>query len=168
MSFKPTLACDAPKNITFPVFASPKLDGIRCSIVHGKALSRTLKEIPNRVIFDSLSKTEYTGLDGELIVGSPTTEDVYRNTVSGVMSHDGNPEFTYHVFDLHNARGGWHARYQALYESFNGGGIIQPLQHEFIERADDLDAYEAEQLAAGYEGLILRKPDAPYKFGRLS
>ncbi len=32
--------------------------------------------------------------------------------------------------------------------------------------ADKLDAYEARQLEKGYEGLILRSPDSPYKYGR--
>lgn len=74
-TFKPTLAVNADfTKIQYPVYASPKLDGIRCSIVDGKALSRTLKQIPNKHIFNQLSTTDLNGLDGELIIGSPTSK----------------------------------------------------------------------------------------------
>lgn len=166
MTFKPTLACEADlSNLKFPLFASPKLDGIRCSIVGGKALTRTLKEVPNRDVFSYLSLDAWTGLDGELIVGDPTDPDVYRNTVSGIMSRDGMPGFNYYVFDNHTAQGGWQQRFEALQE-FVGPETIQVLEHEIILNHDDLIAYESARVDEGYEGVILRHPDAPYKFGR--
>ena len=74
MNFKPTLAIAADfKKLVYPVYASPKLDGIRCSIVDGKALSRSLKAIPNAHISRLLSCPELDGLDGELIIGEPTS-----------------------------------------------------------------------------------------------
>src|SRR6201984_1758025 len=100
-AFKPMLAGKLdPAKLQFPVIIQPKLDGIRATVVGGKLLTRTLKEVPNRHIFNLLSKSEYEGLDGELIVGSPVADDCYRTTVSGVMSSDGEPDFTYNVFDL--------------------------------------------------------------------
>ena len=39
-AFKPTLAVNADfAKIVYPVYASPKLDGIRCSVVNGQALT---------------------------------------------------------------------------------------------------------------------------------
>lgn len=161
------LAAEAePDKLRFPLFASPKLDGIRCAVVGGKALTRTLKEVPNRTVFNNLSQAQLTGLDGELIVGDPTADDVYRNTVSGVMSRDGNPEFTYYVFDLHDGDGHWHQRFQTLYEGFADRTAIQVLPHAFIRDHDELLEYEQKHIELGYEGVILRDPKAPYKHGR--
>lgn len=167
MTFKPMLASEADlANLQFPLFASPKLDGIRCSIVKGRALTRTLKEVPNRIIFEYLSKNDFTGLDGELIVGPPNAKDVYRTTVSGVMRRDGNPEFTYHVFDMFDAPSGWAGRFQELEAQFDSHRIITPVAHEFITNMDDLLTYESAALDRGYEGLMLRKPNGHYKLGR--
>lgn len=167
MTFRPMLACEADlTNLSFPVFASPKLDGIRASVVGGKLLTRSLKEVPNRVVFDYFSKTALEGLDGELIVGDPTAADVYRNTVSGIMSRDGNPEFTYYAFDIHNAKTEFSRRLEMLYESFDGLTVVQILPQVLISNADDLLSYEAYIVNSGYEGVILRAPSSPYKYGR--
>jgi DNA ligase-1 len=167
MTFKPTLACEADlENLKFPLFASPKLDGIRCSIVNGKALTRTLKEVPNRTVFNNLSNPSLSGLDGELIVGPPNASDVYRTTVSGIMSRDDNPDYAYYVFDYFRDESGWWKRFQALQDQFSSGGTIKILQHEHISNMDDLLVYENRAVNEGYEGVILRHPNAPYKFGR--
>lgn len=165
--FKPTLACEADLDkLKFPLFASPKLDGIRCSIVGGKALTRTLKDIPSKYVSRLLSSKAFNGLDGELIVGEPTAEDVYRKTVSGVMSHDEEPAFVYYVFDKHDAPGGWAHRVADLQDIANKHAFVRVLEHELVMGMDDLLAYETRHVELGYEGVILRKGTAPYKFGR--
>jgi DNA ligase-1 len=40
------------------------------------------------------------------------------------------------------------------------------LEQNLLKHEDDMLAYEAEKVAEGYEGIILRSPEAPYKFGR--
>ena len=47
---KPMLAskCENPHLLPFPVLATPKLDGIRCLKIGGKALTRSFKPISNR------------------------------------------------------------------------------------------------------------------------
>src|SRR5258707_792756 len=111
--FKPMLAGDAPKDITFPVMASAKLDGIRCIVVNGVALSRSFKPIPNKHVQKILAEG-FDGLDGELIVGEPGAPDVYSKTNSAVMSQDGTPDFTFYVFD--NIYGGDDTTYKDRYK----------------------------------------------------
>ena len=82
-----------------PVLVSQKLDGIRCLIIDGVAVSRNLKPIRNEFVQSVIGTPKYNGLDGELIVGATFAKDCYRVTNSGVMSKDGEPDFTYHVFD---------------------------------------------------------------------
>lgn len=169
-TFKPTLAVNADfAKIQYPVYASPKLDGIRCSIVGGKALSRTLKNIPNKAIFEWLSDESLEGLDGELIAGSPVSPTVYNETVSQVMSHDkGMLGVAYYVFDLHNHPGDFAARNLALRKHAHPTGHLPiiHLEQKWIANEDDMLAYEATKVEEGYEGIILRSPTAPYKFGR--
>jgi DNA ligase 1 len=174
MSFKPTLAVAADlKAIKYPVYASPKLDGIRCSIVNGKALSRTLKPIPNKHIYGQLSSPKLEGLDGELIVGSPTSATVYNKTVSQVMAHDkSHANVAYYVFDMHDIpEATYRHRLDCLMNeiSFFRNECVIPIQlleQILVRNESDLLEYEDAKVDQGYEGLILRSPEAPYKFGR--
>ena len=149
----------------FPILASPKLDGIRCLQDQGKALSRSLKEIPNRHIQEVLSHPSLQGLDGELIVGDPTDERCFNTTTSAVMSKAGMPNFNYHVFDLHDSKEPFHVRLAGL-QRFTGVGVIRLVPHFLVETAEELLNLEQTFLARGYEGLMVRDPDGAYKYGR--
>src|SRR5688572_14503491 len=114
--FKPMLAATIKdiKELTFPLLASPKLDGIRCVILNGKAVTRNLKPIPNDFIRNFLeSHPELDGLDGELMLNDPPAPKKieieegeggldFNHVQSAVMSSDGEPDFYYAVFDYHN------------------------------------------------------------------
>src|SRR5690606_22412947 len=69
MTFRPMLAVEASiEDIRFPVLASPKLDGIRATMVDGKALTRSLKPIPNHHVRMWLEANCPNGWDGELML----------------------------------------------------------------------------------------------------
>ena len=91
-AFKPLLAekCLDINQVLFPVYASPKLDGIRNVIYHRAALTRSLKPIPNHHVREFLESYANTidGLDGELIVGQDNAPDVYTKSIKGIMAHD--------------------------------------------------------------------------------
>lgn len=168
--FKPMLASPADiDNLRYPLYASPKLDGIRASCVDGRLLSRSLKEIPSRHIYNMFNQAKFTGLDGELIVGPPTSKTCYRDTVSGVMADDKVPDFKWYVFDLWNApQTPFLTRKARLVDLANRltHKHIEVVQHTCIEDRSQLDQYEAEQIALGYEGVMLNCGEAAYKFGR--
>lgn len=180
MPFRPLLAADATDaDIRYPVLASPKIDGIRCLIVNGQALTRSLKPIPNLFIRRMLEKYAPNGADGEIVVG-----DSFNSTTSAVMSRDGEPVFTYFIFDdcmeyyrdrafrvrMHDMDSfltkckmqcaGWQVREGAA------GCSIQFLQHNFIETAEEMQAYYVKCLTEGYEGVMIRDPLGVYKHGR--
>lgn len=168
MTFKPTLAGKADLDaLTYPLYASPKLDGIRATVVNGKLLSRTLKPIPNAYIRSLLENSKFEGLDGELIVGDPTAPDVYTQSVSGVMRRDGTPDFTFYVFDTWGAGSSFRVRLGELRRrEWPAAERVRLLEQVHIGARGLLDEYEAECVGDGYEGVILRSPYAPYKFGR--
>lgn len=170
--FKPMLAKDADLDKwEFPLVAQEKLDGIRCVIVDGKPVSRTLKPIPNKEIAAALTNPAFEGLDGEIIVGDPTADGCMQATSSFVMAPNKTGEaWAFYVFDKWNQDGPFWVRYGEAEKIVNTVTWTDlPLfmvNSRNIFTLDDLDAYEAQLLAAGHEGVILRVPDAPYKFGR--
>lgn len=167
--FKPMLAKDADlAKISFPLVVQPKLDGIRASVVNGRLLTRTLKEVPNREIFEALSQPQFEGLDGELIVGSPTAPDCYRKTASFAMSASKTGEdWAFHVFDRWNEPGGFWTRYVKSMDSvLDADEHVKHVPSRDVRDADSLERIEAEFIEQGHEGVIARVPDAPYKFGR--
>lgn len=164
------LACSAPKNLDtlpYPLLASVKLDGIRCIIKDGIALSRTLRPIRNYYIQSILGRPEYNGLDGELIVGDPTAPDCMRRTNSGVMSIEGTPNFKYYVFDFWDRPGcQYREAYLTLLVRRCNTVYMRILPQVYLKNTSEVEKYENDSIMLGYEGLILRRPDAPYKFGR--
>lgn len=169
-TFKPMLAKDmVPAKLKFPVAVQAKIDGIRCVIKDGKALTRTLKEVPNREIFEYLSRPEFEGLDGELVVGSPTADDCYNTTVRYVMTptKKTGQEWTYYVFDKHDHPGTFSERYEELSEpGFISDLRIATLTSNVANDMGELKDLEAAYVDLGYEGIIVRNPDALYKYGR--
>ena len=74
--------------------ATQKLDGIRALMIDGKLVSRTFKPIRNKYIREMLEAVLPDGADGEIVCPG-----AFQATSSGVMSADGEPEFTYFMFD---------------------------------------------------------------------
>lgn len=160
--FRPMLATDADLDkLRFPLLASAKLDGVRAVVRDGVVFSRSNKPIPNAHVQKLFGK--YTHFDGELIVGDPTSKTCYRDTVSGVMSVDGEPDVKLYVFD--------HVGEPSHLYNFRAERLTESkhvIVHEQVMclTLEDILQYEEECLGEGYEGLILRDPNAPYKQGR--
>lgn len=162
---KPMLACEANlKSLKFPCIASPKLDGVRALVRDGVVLSRSLKPIPNRHVQLLFGRPELEGLDGELIFGDPTHPEVYRNTVSAVMSIEGQPDVSFYVFDKWNRDYPYSEVWHHLV--YHMSTVLIPVVGREINSMEELDDCEALYLANGYEGVMLRDPQSPYKFGR--
>jgi DNA ligase-1 len=151
---------------TFPCLVGPKLDGVRCEIgADGVAYSRKLKPIPNRHVQKLFGKKKFAGLDGELTVGPANGKDVFRDTMSGVMSEDGEPDVRFNVFDNFLAQGGFTPRLLSARNHIGHDGICI-VQHHTAGHQEDLQFWEAQYLSEGYEGLMIRSLEGPYKFGR--
>lgn len=164
--FRPLLAATATEDtIKTPCIISPKLDGIRCLGFDNKAMSRSLKGIPNRYVQSIFASGLFNGLDGELIVGPPNAPDVYRRTNSAVMSVEGEPDFTYYVFDRTDMPG---YRFDERYARLRG--FVAPrtkvLIHVEAKTLRDVLATEQLWLGDGYEGVMGRSPGGLYKLGR--
>lgn len=163
---KPMLAgkCSDTTKLRYPVICSPKIDGIRALKIDGKILSRSFKSIPNDHIRTTLEAMLPEGADGEIIAGT-----TFQAVTSAVMGHEGTPAFTFWQFDHVSAAGlsePYHAR---LARMANLGCFVGPVRlvpTQTINSDDELMAYEAKCLAEGWEGVMIRDPNGPYKCGR--
>jgi len=170
MTFRPLLAATIKNHsdlhlLTYPMIASPKLDGIRV-LIHPELgpVTRKLKPVPNRFVRSVLDHLAPKGLDGEITVGSATAKDVFNVTSSAVMSHDGEPEFTFHVFDdFTNPELSYKDRLLSIKTKNH---TVMQLEHRLVHDAEQVLALEHEWLELGYEGVMLRSPAGRYKFNR--
>jgi DNA ligase-1 len=168
--FKPQLAIEHTKVKTQPCdrYMSEKLDGIRCIIFGGVAYSRSLKRIPNLSVqaYVQYHAEAMEGMDGELIVGDKNAPDVFNQSTSGVMRIEGEPNFTFWVFDRYHPTQTWLERYRRLQNLAFTPARVQLLKHHPVTEDADIDDFEAEMLAQGAEGIMLRDENAKYKCGR--
>lgn len=163
--FRPLLASNLEdtSSLKFPVMVSPKLDGIRCVIQFGEALTRTLLPIPNKYIRAQLANLP--PFDGELVVGDPARPDTWNTSTTAIMSHEGEPAFTFHVFDYINSSMRFLDRLEFVKRRAPMYGLL-PVGHYWVRSESELISYESQFVNQGYEGLMLRDPDGRYKFGR--
>lgn len=160
--------------LMYPLMASPKLDGIRC-ILHPTlgAVSRTLKPIPNNHIRGRLDRLQAYCLDGEIMTFTDGEMDDFNTVQSKVMSQDGEPDFRLLVFDTFlNADDTFVRRYTQVEEwvkqadKYAATDCLELVPHVYLSNRDELDAYEALMVEAGYEGIMVRRDDGHYKQGR--
>jgi len=173
MAVKPMLASavEDTSTLSYPLLASPKLDGIRCLIFGGIAMSRSMKPIPNKHVQRVLrSVLDWEGFDGGLIVGSPMAKDCFQRTTQGVMSVEGEPDFIFHVFDrwrvLDGKKDPFRYRHRLVESIVRGSKYCKIVKHVNIMTEEALLGYEVTILSAGFEGVMLRDPEGEYKQGR--
>jgi DNA ligase-1 len=169
--FSPMLATqiDDLSKLSYPLYVSKKLDGIRATIFNGVAYSRSLKLIPNLSIqkWAKENAQNLEGLDGEFINGSPTSETVFRDTTSFVMSIDKVEEFQFFAFDRVNITSTAQERQEAL-EALPLIPRVVVLKQTVVRSEVELEAYRTKAVEEGYEGAMVKKMTGKYKFGRSS
>lgn len=154
--------------VQYPVVASPKLDGWRCYHNNGP---RTRKGflIPNLHTRALLMSESLAGLDGELIAGSPTDPNAMQKAQSAFASQDGEPDFTWYVFDdwQRADAGYWEAwKDMIVHRQHKLPEFITILPQALVSGPAALEDFSSNCKAEGYEGAIIRSPNSPYKYGR--
>ena len=170
-NIRPLLSCEVPLDkVKFPIYISTKFDGIRALVIDGVVYSRSLKPIRNKHVQKLFGKPEYNGFDGELIVGDIYAKDVFQKTTSGVMSEDGTPEVRFYVFDLWNMPDeDYESRQRVLQDLLLQDSTMSCVVYTTIHKCqtvEDLEFFLNHEKNVGGEGLIGRKPDGVYKYGR--
>jgi DNA ligase-1 len=162
--------------IAFPLLASPKIDGIRFTVIGTQAQSRSGRTLPNYHFQKMFFSGAFNGLDGEVIVGfdpactNTTGGTLFNRTQSAIMTAGGTPEISLHIFDdIMDPNAPFETRTHSAMkriEKLMDPDVFRYVKHARLNTPEEVVAYEEEALLAGYEGIVLRSPNAPYKFGR--
>lgn len=173
---KPMLAASLENidSIKFPVYVTPKLDGIRCLKIDGNIVSRSFKPIRNAELAAAVKDLLPDGSDGELIMGG-----TFQNTTSMVMSAKkmiGTEKAYFYWFDyvLGDNKKPYLERIDDMkkfveeHPSILEASPVKivPLVPTEINTVEGLMKYESEVLEQGFEGVMIRSATGPYKFGR--
>ena len=163
--FRPTLAFRVTDTeaLPYPLWASPKIDGIRC-VFFDRAYSRTLRPIRNKFVQRELGilQNYLWGMDGELTCGAN-----FQDVSSGIMSENGEPNFTFHVFDIHSPGIAYVTRQSYLTRQISLNWCrVKHHETAFIDSPQALVEYEVQCLQRGFEGVMVRSSIGFYKYGR--
>lgn len=159
----------------------PKLDGMRMIYTYNYPLTRTGKSIalPEFMLDElnevckNLNPMKVCSLDGELL-----HKNGFRDTVSTarklVPVEEQWRDMKFHIFDWYYPNASTPASFQTRFNKLVDRIDLAEYKHidivmPYFPRIDKtMDPSTALRIAenAGYEGLILRNPDAPYEFGR--
>jgi len=162
------------EDVVLPCDASPKIDGYRCIISGGVAYTAALKPHGNLFVqkWARENAEALEGLDGELVVGAVNDPNVFENTGGAIRRKDGEPDFTFWVFDcLHNPDAPFWVRqddlrilrHTARYEAAQRIRIVPTHR---IHTRSELQAIVRHHVTEGFEGTMVRHDKGPYKFGR--
>lgn len=161
------------KDIVFPCFVQPKLDGTRCVALPGKGLfSRNKKAYPHlehiRRVVDCLPPTMV--LDGELYSDELTFQEIVGLVKSETVTEEQvewAKKIRLYVYDL-VCDLPYHQRWMNLQLLFRRlgsgkGNALVLVETERCENEEAMKAKHADYMAQGYEGVMLRNREGLYR-----
>lgn len=158
--------------LSYPLYVSPKIDGVRAIVWEGRVYSRSGKLIPNDQVQEQFGHHSLNGIEGELVVGEPNATDVFRETMSMVMSERASSEdLRFYAFDrvdddvcdFETRDDELYQLHEAVWETFPG---LFKIGTWSVYTQSALVAKHKDILELGYEGTMVKNPKAFYKHGR--
>lgn len=171
------------EDIKWPMFASTKMDGIRCLVVDGELYTRQGKVVPNRRLHDlfeplkRFSSEKQKVFDGEIW----TPEVTFQAIMSLVTSQDkAIPDINlkYHCFDcisndvwVNELEPVFRLRHSSLIMSGPTSErelipIVSVVAQRELTSWEESEALLDSVLTNGGEGLMIRSAEGSYKHGR--
>lgn len=169
---KPMLAVKAElEKIKYPVYATPKLDGIRCLIDEGRILSRNFKPIPSLDFNNMMEQYLDYNLDGEILILDEDDNILEFNTIQSYVMADNKPlpdgwRYVYYCFDIVEDKNKTYLSRMDDLENLNVDSNIVKLSPMLVNNEQDMLDLFGQYIEMGYEGIMLRSGDSPYKEGR--
>jgi len=176
---KPILAEDANlEKLVFPYMAFPKIDGVRGTNPFGDLTARSGKPFKNVFNTEFFSRSDFVGFDGEMVVDRITGDGIANETTSALNTIKGTVPTRWCLFDYVidgvNNEDPFQDRYDTLIQRVTGLFEQSPelnqrlwvIPCQWVNSLEEFEAYEELKVAQGFEGVILRDPQAGYKYGR--
>jgi DNA ligase-1 len=146
----------AHEPLVFPVYVQPKLDGIRCLVYEKNG--ETVFQSRNHTFFQSFPHIHAIPgvvLDGELY--SNTLEFQEITSMVRKKNHPNLSQLEYHVYDM-IGEGTFEERRKRLQ-----GLQIKSVETKLVKSVDEIEAYHADCVTRGYEGIMIRTPGGLYR-----
>ena len=177
LTYFPMLAVEYSNKIeNYPLYAQPKLDGVRCIIF--KHNNEIVFQSRNNTIFQPFShliqelkslflKNPNIILDGELY-----NHDLGFQKITSIVRKKYHPEINkleYHIYDLIDTTKTYEQRYKLLTDFFeyfqyiNSGKSLFLVSTTLIHSNEQMKHLHNQFIEEGYEGIMLRNPSGLYK-----
>lgn len=163
--FLPMLAMDynkQAKDIKFPCYVQPKIDGARAIYKDGIFYSRTGKPFPD---IPHLSK-ELSDLDCNIVLdGELYSYNLSFQELIGAIKNNNSQKkgLVYIVYDLINLVLPYKERWDILKKELSNSQFIKLILTEKAESNEDIYKSHAKYVKDGYEGVMIRNIDGLYK-----
>lgn len=161
-----------PKYLRYPLYVLPKFNGFRGYIEDGVVYTASNKPFKNGRLQARYRDGFYNNLDGEFVVGDPADgHNSLEKTSSVVTSQKLIDDLSFYVFDhIGDLEAPYEQRLAKLdrFPGIEGRGdfVILRAPYEIAHCWEDVLRIERRYVEAGWEGVITRDPEAPYKCGR--
>jgi DNA ligase-1 len=153
------LASQASKHpIRYPVWVSPKLDGMRGSFSNSTMLTRTGKPVIGVTDIVRNANTFGIPMDGELMVDGMS----FQKSLGLLRSHAEVPEAKFYVFDVPIRNLSFEKRLELLSQVKGVYNNIKVLTHKLVHNEDELMDYYHKCRLAGLEGVVIKRPGHQY------
>lgn len=163
-----------PGKVLFPAIMQPKIDGVRGGYWNpGSFCGRTLKVFKNIALTNYWSDPIFQGFDGELVHPDYawTDQPLCRET-SGLVGRRFDTKVpnlvAFDYVDEHTIHLPYKQRYdmlRRLVDKLHNETRLYVMPAVVVRSMAQLEAYRERWAADGYEGSIIRNPEAPYKPG---
>ena len=176
---------DAKKNIKFPCYVQPKLDGIRYTAhMNGNAVEFRTRQDKVKPFFDfirdeilSFNLEKHIIIDGEFYSLSIPFKNL--NGICNITKVESYESLSlkdlhsikYYIFDiinLDNPDMTFEERYQYILKNIPEGKYVKIVPCEKIQTDKEIHVKHDEYISDGYEGIMIRNLDGKYKLNHRS
>ena len=141
--------------LTYPVYVQPKLDGIRCMVYEKDG--QTVFQSRNHTFFQPfphIQAVKGVVLDGELYNHSLDFQEI--TSMVRKKDHPDLGKLEYHIYDLVGE-----GTFEQRLEQFKGHkGSVET---KLVKNVKEIEAYHADCVKRGYEGIMIRTPGGVYR-----
>jgi DNA ligase-1 len=173
---KPQLAEDADlKKMRLPVWAQPKIDGVRGMNLAGTFTGRSLDPFKGFGVTDFFSRPDFIGFDGEVTLGGDPCAPLLCSSTTGALGRfkgvTEREDFHWWIFDLQTEKTlymPYSERYKHAQDKVQALDLpfLHMVPFEVVYNMEHANRIAGEHLDAGFEGTIWRQPGAIVKQGR--